>query len=195
MRPHPCAGTRTGRTDRVDRAHWILGKAIHQTADRRIRSHRAEYLRLGPQHRDVGQAVPTECDRNRHVQHGLPGSCTDRAGRHGAKARESPAANPLATAVCSSIVAPAEEISDSPPASTRTPEPRRDTLHLRSAFPLAEPEPSTSSVSQAGQALPCITRPTQPPQSRKIEASPRRALERPAARPLSPAVRIATPDP
>jgi len=55
----------------------------------------------------------------------LPGSCTDRAGRHDARPRERPAAKPLTAAVCSSNDPPADEISDSPPASTRTREPER----------------------------------------------------------------------
>ena len=53
----------------------------------------------------------------------LPGSWTDRAARHGAKPSDKAVASPLPRAVDSNIAAPAEEISDSPPDSTRTPEP------------------------------------------------------------------------
>ena len=53
----------------------------------------------------------------------LPGSWTERAARHGANPSRQSFASPLTRAVASSIAAPAEEISDSPPDSTRTPEP------------------------------------------------------------------------
>src|SRR6476659_3923671 len=97
----------------------------------------------------------------------LPGSCTDRAGRHGLNACESSLASPLTWADSSNSAAPADEINDSPPDSTPTP-PQR--LGFTSGVPFSYPEngPSTSPFSLAGQALPCITRrtitpsPTQP---------------------------------
>src|SRR6476469_9912854 len=48
----------------------------------------------------------------------LPGSCTDRAGRHGLNACESSLASPLTWADSSNSAAPADEINDSPPDST-----------------------------------------------------------------------------
>ena len=63
---------------------------------------------------------PIATTRSRTV---LPGSWTERAARHGANPSLSASASPLTRAVASSIAAPAEEISDSPPDSTRTPEP------------------------------------------------------------------------
>src|SRR4051812_42989545 len=53
----------------------------------------------------------------------LPGSWTERPARHGASPSPRPFASPLTRAVASSIAAPAEDTSDSPPDSTRTPEP------------------------------------------------------------------------
>ena len=55
----------------------------------------------------------------------MPGSCTDRASRHGLNVRDSAPAKPLTAAVCSSIAAPPDEINDSRPDSTRTPRPQR----------------------------------------------------------------------
>src|SRR6476660_8170282 len=101
----------------------------------------------------------------------LPGSCTDRAGRHGLNACESSLASPLTWADSSNSAAPADEINDSPPDSTTTP-PQR--LGFTYGVPFSYPEngPSTSPFSLAGQALPCITRRTITPSStqpRKIE--------------------------
>src|SRR6476660_742584 len=103
----------------------------------------------------------------------LPGSCTDRAGRHGLNACESSLASPLTWADSSNSAAPADEINDSPPDSTPTP-PQR--LGFTYGVPFSYPEngPSTSPFSLAGQALPCITRRTITPSStqpRKIEAN------------------------
>jgi hypothetical protein len=55
----------------------------------------------------------------------LPGSCTDRASRHGLNARDSASVNPPTAAACSSIAAPPDEISDSRPDSIRTTPPQR----------------------------------------------------------------------
>src|SRR6478609_4524578 len=103
----------------------------------------------------------------------LPGSCTDRAGRHGLNACESSLASPLTWADSSNSAAPADEINDSPPDSTPTP-PQR--LGFTYGVPFSYPEngPSTSPFSLAGQALPCITRRTITPSStqpRKIEVN------------------------
>ena len=92
----------------------------------------------------------------------LPGSWIDRASRHGLNPCDRPAANPLTCAVCSSSAAPADEISDSPPTSTRTPEPDRIPFTYGVPFPLPKPDLRQAQVSQAGQALPCITGPESP---------------------------------
>ena len=51
----------------------------------------------------------------------LPGSWVDRADRHGDNSRDNPSLKPLTRAACNNNAAPPEEISDSLPASTRTP--------------------------------------------------------------------------
>ena len=67
----------------------------------------------------------------------LPRSWIDRAARHDRSCRDSPMAKPLTCAVCISSDAPVEEISNF--AALFNPKPTTTaTLHLRSAFPLAE---------------------------------------------------------
>src|SRR6476469_10636377 len=103
----------------------------------------------------------------------VPGSCTDRAGRHGLNACESSSASPLTWADFSNSAAPADEINDSPPDSTPTP-PQRLGFTYRVPFSYPDVGPSTSPFSLAGQALPCITRRTITPSStqpRKIEVN------------------------
>ena len=92
----------------------------------------------------------------------LPGSCTERVVRHGANPSERAFASPLTRAVDNSIAAPAEEISDSPPHSTRTPEPAGITFTYGVPFRLASLDLRQAQESLAGQALPCVTRRTQP---------------------------------
>lgn len=48
-----------------------LGKGVDEAGDRRIGGNRAEDVRLGPQHRDVREAVPAQRDRQSHVQQDL----------------------------------------------------------------------------------------------------------------------------
>jgi hypothetical protein len=47
------------------------GESIDETGERRIGGHRAEHLRLGPQHADVGQAVSAERDGQGYLQQDL----------------------------------------------------------------------------------------------------------------------------
>ena len=83
---HAAVGGRTARTGQVpdplayfgtcvpDRREGLRaggGEGVDETGDRRIGSHRAEHVRLGPQHADVGQAVPAECDGQGHIQQDL----------------------------------------------------------------------------------------------------------------------------
>ncbi|GAA0628245.1 hypothetical protein GCM10009547_34830 [Sporichthya brevicatena] len=69
--------------------------------------------------RQIGQTVPAHSDRDREIEHRLARVMHRTSRRHGASPRESPLARPLPTAVCSNNAAPAEEIRDSPPDSTR----------------------------------------------------------------------------
>jgi hypothetical protein len=49
------------------------GEGVDQAGDGRVGGDRAEDGRLTPQHRDVREAVPTQCDRQSNVQEGLAG--------------------------------------------------------------------------------------------------------------------------
>ena len=50
------------------RPRRVRGQRADQPGDHRVRGHRPGQLRLGPQHRDIGQAVPAQ--RQRHGQVG-----------------------------------------------------------------------------------------------------------------------------
>jgi hypothetical protein len=62
---------RAGPSDRGDRGRRILAQGLDEPADRGIGGHRAEQLRLGAQHRGIGQTITTECDRGCQIQHRL----------------------------------------------------------------------------------------------------------------------------
>ncbi|GGS31810.1 hypothetical protein GCM10010269_82830 [Streptomyces humidus] len=49
------------------------GEGVDQAGDGRVGGDRAEDGRLAPQHRDVREAVPAQCDRQGDVQEGLAG--------------------------------------------------------------------------------------------------------------------------
>ena len=52
-------------------ARRVITEGIDEPADRRIRGHRTEQLRLGPHQRRIGQAVTAQGDRDRQIQHRL----------------------------------------------------------------------------------------------------------------------------
>jgi hypothetical protein len=49
------------------------GEGVDQAGDGRVGGDRAEDGRLAPQHRDVREAVPAQCDRRGDVQKGFAG--------------------------------------------------------------------------------------------------------------------------
>ena len=69
----PDRGPRRGTSgaDCGDHRRRILTKGVDEPADRRVRGHRAEQLRLGANDRGVGQTVTAERDRHRQIQHHL----------------------------------------------------------------------------------------------------------------------------
>jgi hypothetical protein len=69
--PHRGPHGRACPPDRGNRGRRILAQGVDEPADRGIRGHRAEQLRLGAEHRGIGQTVTAECDRDRQVQHRL----------------------------------------------------------------------------------------------------------------------------
>ena len=102
-----------------------------------IRGHRPEQLGLGADHADVGQAVPTQRDRDRQIQHRL------------ARVMDRPSRPPRRQPRRQRLRQPADaggrqqhrrarrgdqRLAAGLDTDTRT---SRDTLHLRSAFPLA----------------------------------------------------------
>ncbi len=105
----------------------------------------------------------------------LPGSCTAVSGRHRPSARDNPRSNPVARAACTNNTPPADNANGSVPATTpgsgrpptrrpRLPGPRTFGLPFTYGVPLlaADPGLSASPVSLPGQALPCITGPSDP---------------------------------
>lgn len=121
-----------------------------------------EQVRLGPGHRDVGQTVASQRDRGREVEQHLAGSCTARSDCHDLSAVDNARSSPLSRIVCRNNTPPAEETSESRAGSRTTEE---DELRLRGAYLLENSGPRQSRVSQARQALPCVTRRHQHPRS------------------------------
>jgi hypothetical protein len=133
--PGPHRGPRlgTGRPDRRQHGRNLGGEGADQPRHRRIAGHRTEDPWLGADHREVGQAVPTERDRGRHITHDLP-RIVDRAPT--APWRERDRQRPLRPRQ-------PQRLPQQQPAGRRhQPLARRikndtgtcDTLHLRSAF-------------------------------------------------------------
>lgn len=69
--PDPLAGSGPCGTSRLQGLLAGGGESFDQTGDRRIGGHRPEHGRLGPQHADIREAVPAQCDRQGHVQQDL----------------------------------------------------------------------------------------------------------------------------
>jgi hypothetical protein len=151
MRPHPRPSMCPGGADRRDRLIRLLGQRVDQAADRRVGGHRTEQLGLGADHADVGQAVTTQRDRDRQIQHRLA-RVMDTAGRP-----------PRRQPIREGLRQPADAGRGQQHRRTRRRDQRiatrldtdtrtsRDNLHLRSAFPLGFLGPSTSP------RIPCRT--------------------------------------
>jgi hypothetical protein len=69
----PGCGPRRGASpaDCGDHRRRILTQGVDEPADRRVRGHRAEQLRLGANDRGIGQAVTAQRDRHCQIQHRL----------------------------------------------------------------------------------------------------------------------------
>lgn len=119
--PHrrPSPGVR--RSDRRQRHLDIGGQPGDQTRHRRIRGNRPEHLRLGPDHRHIGQTVTPQRDHSRDIGENLAGSRIARRPRHGANAADSIRSIPETRIVCRSNSPPADEINDSRAGSRTTP--------------------------------------------------------------------------
>jgi hypothetical protein len=73
---------------------------------------------LGAHDRQVGQAVPTQRDGDRQVEHDLARIMTSPTGPPGASCALNAQSRSLTAAVCASSEPPAEEINDSLRATT-----------------------------------------------------------------------------
>jgi hypothetical protein len=73
QRPHPGTGRRPSRVDRLQRRWRVRGERVEGAGHRRVRGHSAIDAGLGPQQRDVGQAVPAQRQRHRQVEDDLAG--------------------------------------------------------------------------------------------------------------------------
>jgi hypothetical protein len=142
MRPHLGAGRSPSRPDRGDRRVGIDRQSLDQPTERGIGGHRPKQFRLGTNHRHIGQAITTQGDSDREIEHHLarvmhrttrpprlqrhrqrPAQATDRRRpqqHRRPRRREQRLAARLHTNTATS----------------------RDTLHLRSAFPLETLGPS-----------------------------------------------------
>lgn len=59
------------RPDRSERHRACCGEGIDESGDCGLGCHRAEYIRFGPQHGDVGEAIPAQSDSERDIQEDL----------------------------------------------------------------------------------------------------------------------------
>ena len=71
QRPHPLARRRTGGPDGLQRPRQVGGQSADQPGRHRVGRDRPGQLRLLPQHRDIGQAVPAQGDRGGQVRNDL----------------------------------------------------------------------------------------------------------------------------
>jgi len=92
QRPCPLPGRGPGRPDGPQRLRQVPGQLADQPGHHRVGRDRPRKLRLLPQHRDVGQAVPAQGDRGSEVRDDLP-RVVDRPRRPppGKPLRQSPA--------------------------------------------------------------------------------------------------------
>ena len=72
QRPGPLPRRRPRGPDRLQRPRQVRGQRADQPGHHRVRRDRPGQLRLLPQHRDVGQAVPAQRDRGGQVRDDLP---------------------------------------------------------------------------------------------------------------------------
>jgi hypothetical protein len=66
--PHPSAGHGAAGVDRPQRSRGVRGQRVDRAGDRRVRGPRPEHARLGADHGDIGQAVPTQAEGDRQIQ-------------------------------------------------------------------------------------------------------------------------------
>lgn len=69
--PDPRAYFGSGRADRGEGLRSGCGEGVDERGDRGVGCHRAEHIGLGPQHDDVGEAVPAQSCRERDIQQDL----------------------------------------------------------------------------------------------------------------------------
>jgi hypothetical protein len=72
QRPRPLPCRRPGGPDRLQRPRQVRRECADQPGHHRIGRHRPGQLRLLPQHRDIGQAVPAQRHRRGQVRDDLP---------------------------------------------------------------------------------------------------------------------------
>ena len=135
--PHHRTSSRPRLPDRGDCGARVLSQGIDEPTDRRIRGHHAEQLGLSPYQRGVSQAVPTQGDRDGQIQHRLT-RIVDRACRP--PRAQLPRQHRHQTADLRRLHEQRSARRRNQRLATRLhPKPTTPaTLHLRSAFPLAE---------------------------------------------------------
>ena len=138
--PHPLPGDSPCLPDRGDRRARVAAQHLDESADRGIRGHCAEQFRLGPHQRSIGQAVTAEGDRDRQIQHRLA-RVVDRPRRP--PWPQLPRQTRHQTADLRRLHQQRRARRRNQRLATRfDPNPTTTaTLHLRSAFPLAEHGP------------------------------------------------------
>ena len=138
-RPWPAPRHGRARIARPPRPGHRRPRPSSSPADRGVRGHRAEQLRLGPHHRRVGQAVTAQRDRHRQIQHRLARIVhRPRPARHGRSAPRQTLGQPADLRGLQQQRRPARRNQRLAARFNTEHHRQRVTLHLRSAFQLAE---------------------------------------------------------
>ena len=136
MGPHPVPSSRPSGTDRRYRGLRIRSQRVDEPAHGRVGGHRTEQLRLRADHREVGQAIPAQRDRHDQIQQCLAGVVH----RPFLPPRRQHSRQPLdQSAPASGLQQQRRPARRDQRLATRldtNPATNRDSLHLRSAFPL-----------------------------------------------------------
>ncbi len=96
--PRPRPGLAPRRPHRGQRRLPRGGQGVHQPGHRRVRGHRPEHPRPGPQRRQIRRAVPAGGQHDPQIQHHLPRSCRAWALRHRANLVDSSRSSPTTAA-------------------------------------------------------------------------------------------------
>ena len=149
--PHRGPRGGTSPADRSNHCGPVIAQGVDQPADRGVRSHRAEQLRLGAHHRGVSQTVTAQRDSDRQIQHRLAWIVHRPRGPPRTQRARKPPSQAADRGGLKQQGRPAERDQRLAAGFDTNTYTTAVTLHLRSAFQPAGPGPLTSP------SFPCWT--------------------------------------